>query len=56
MRRHLVLRVESHYQIFCRLLQEFVRRKTVTQPVDPTVFGSMLKVAMSWWMARQSRP
>ena len=36
MRRHLVLRVENHYQIFCRLLQEFVRRKTVTQPVAPT--------------------
>jgi DNA-binding winged helix-turn-helix (wHTH) protein len=36
LRRHLVLRVENHYQIFCRLLQEFVRRKTVTQPVVPT--------------------
>jgi DNA-binding winged helix-turn-helix (wHTH) protein len=36
MRRHLVLRVENHYQIFCRLLQEFVRRKTVTQPTAPT--------------------
>ena len=36
MRRHLVLRVENHYQIFCRLLQEFVRRKTVTQPSVPT--------------------
>jgi DNA-binding response OmpR family regulator len=36
MRRHLVLRVEHHYQIFCRLLQEFVRRKTVTQPTAPT--------------------
>lgn len=36
MRRHLVLRVENHYQIFCRLLQEFVRRKTVTRPVEPT--------------------
>jgi DNA-binding winged helix-turn-helix (wHTH) protein len=36
MRRYLVLRVENHYQIFCRLLQEFIRRKTVTQPVVPT--------------------
>jgi hypothetical protein len=35
-RRHLVLRVENHYQIFCRLLQEFVRRKTVTLPKTPT--------------------
>lgn len=36
MRRHLVLRVENHYQVFCRLLQEFVRRKTVLQPSAPT--------------------
>lgn len=36
MRRHLVLRIENHYQIFCRLLHEFVRRKTVTQPATPT--------------------
>lgn len=35
MRRHLVLRVENHYQIFCRLLHEFVRRKTVTRPTAP---------------------
>jgi hypothetical protein len=35
-RRHLVLRVENRYQIFSRLLQEFVRRKTVTQPAAPT--------------------
>ena len=35
-RRYLVLRVENHYQIFCRLLQEFIRRKTVTQPIAPT--------------------
>ena len=35
-RRHLVLRVENHFQIFCRLLQEYVRRKTVTQPTAPT--------------------
>ncbi len=35
-RRHLVLRVESHYQILCRLLQEYVRRKTITQPAVPT--------------------
>ncbi|MCC6458754.1 MAG: winged helix-turn-helix domain-containing protein [Caldilineaceae bacterium] len=35
-RRHLVLRVEGHYLIFCRLLQEFVRRKTVAQPAVPT--------------------
>jgi hypothetical protein len=35
-RRYLVLRVEGHYQIFCRLLQEYIRRKTVTPPVVPT--------------------
>lgn len=36
MRRHLVVRVENHYQLFCRLLQEYVRRKTVPQPTTPT--------------------
>lgn len=35
-RRYLVMRVEGHYQIFCRLLQEYVRRKTVTLPSAPT--------------------
>jgi hypothetical protein len=35
-RRHLVMRVEGRYQIFCRLLQEYIRRKTVTQPSAPT--------------------
>ena len=35
-RRHLVLRVEGHYQIFCRLLQEYIRRKTVATPTVPT--------------------
>lgn len=34
-RRHLVLRVEGHYQIFCRLLQEFIRRKMVAKPTTP---------------------
>ena len=35
-RRHLVLRVEGRHQIFCRLLYEFVRRKTVKAPTNPT--------------------
>jgi hypothetical protein len=35
-RRYLVMRVEGHYQIFCRLLQEYIRRKTVTLPSVPT--------------------
>ncbi len=35
-RRYLVLRVEGHYQIFSRVLHEFVRRRTVTPPAQPT--------------------
>jgi hypothetical protein len=35
-RRYLVLRVEGHYQIFCRVLHEYVRRRTVTPPAQPT--------------------
>jgi hypothetical protein len=35
-RRYLVLRVENHYQIFCRVFHEFVRRRTVTPPARPT--------------------
>lgn len=35
-RRHLVMRVEGRHQIFARLLHEFVRRKTVKPPSEPT--------------------
>lgn len=36
MRRYLVLRVEGRYQMFCRLLYEFVRRKTLQPPSAAT--------------------
>jgi hypothetical protein len=36
LRRHLALRVEGHYQLFCRAFYEFVRRKGVTAPAAPT--------------------
>ncbi|MCC6167313.1 MAG: winged helix-turn-helix transcriptional regulator [Caldilineaceae bacterium] len=36
MRKYLVLRVEGHYQMFCRLLYEYVRRKTLRPPSAAT--------------------
>lgn len=34
MRKYLVLKIEGHYQMFCRLLFEFVRRKTLQPPSE----------------------
>lgn len=36
MRKYLVLKVEGHYQMFCRLLYEYVRRKTLQPPNETT--------------------
>ncbi len=36
MRKYLVLKVEGHYQMFCRLFYEFVRRKTVQPRSEAT--------------------
>lgn len=35
-RKYLVIRIEGHYHLFCRLLQEFVRRKTIRTPREGT--------------------
>jgi hypothetical protein len=35
-RRYLVLKIEGRYQMFCRLLQETVRRKTLQPPSEAT--------------------